>query len=116
MDFSYMGSGGFGTDQITSSTPMNYNMSDIFMTQSKIDEYVRRPIPMPDILPPEPQPVPVGNKKKEAFTVDDFPVITENMLIILLLVILVILCTMIYSTLKQTCEALKIISMMSTRK
>ena len=118
MDFSYMGGNEWGTDQISSATPMNFNNNDIFMTQPKIDKQLQYPVPRhmyPNprtqakfaLPPPRPQ-----SKGMESFVdqYGNYPQITENMLIILLLVILVVMCSMIYSTVKQTCETIKLMA------
>jgi hypothetical protein len=110
MDFSYMGGNEWNTDQISSSTAMNFDNNDIFMTQPKIDEQLRWPAPTHQYPNPEMQ-------MKYAPPHDGYvtsgsvpPQITENMLIILLLVILIVMCTMIYITVKQTCEAIKLLT------
>jgi hypothetical protein len=115
MDFSYMGGNEWGTDQILPSTPMNFNDSDIFMTQPVIDKQLRWPTPKHQYPHPEMQAkstLPTNQSNVEGFTDNygGYPQITENMLIILLLVILIVMCTMIYSTVKQTCEAIKLMT------
>ena len=110
MDFSYGNT--WGTDSISTSTPMNYDSSDLFVTQPKIGKVLQYPAvgqkyPNPvmekkAIMPPS---------KTEGFVTDmRSPDISENMLIILLLVVLIVLCTMIYSTVKQTCETMKLMA------
>ena len=119
MDFSYMGGNDFGTDQISSSTLMNYDMNDIFVTQPKINKQLQWPVPKhkyPDPVKKEKLVMSRQKNKMEGFTrygsglstYDDHNQITENMLIILLLVIVIVMCAMIYSTVKQTCETLKL--------
>lgn len=121
MDFSFMGGNEFGTDQIFAHNPVNYRDNEIFMTQPKIKKQVRWPVP--EHRYPNPESVPVfsvpHSKRKEGFTdqYGNYPQITENMLIILLLAILIVICTMIYSTVKQTCETLKLMtSILASRK
>jgi hypothetical protein len=114
MDFSFMGGNEFGTDQIFAHNPVNYNDNDIFMTQPKIKKQLMWPVPKHRY--PDPAVVPrfsVPPPQREEGFVDqygNYPQITENMLIILLLVILIVMCTMIYSTVKQTCETLKLMA------
>lgn len=115
MDFSFMGGNEFGTDQIFANNPVNYNDNDIFMTQPKIKKQLRWPVPKHRYPDPKAVPmfsVPSPPQHKESFVdqYGNYPQITENMLIILLLVILIVMCTMIYSTVKQTCETLKLMA------
>lgn len=91
-------------DEIHASTPINYDVSDIFIAQPKIKKELDWPV--------KSYKYPV---KKESFTQhreERFPQITENMLIIMLLVILVVMSTMIYTTVKQTCETLRLLTAM----
>lgn len=114
MDFNFVGGNEMGTDEIYSSTPMNYDASDIFMTQHKINTQLKWPAPTHTY--PNPQmarKISLPPRQSESFVVDKYggyPQLTENMLIILLLVILIIMCTMIYSTVKQTCETIKVLT------
>lgn len=113
-----MGGNEWGTDQITSSTPMNYDMNDIFITPSKIKKQLQWPVPTHKYPNPEatakfalpPQQIPFPRTERFVDQYGNYPQITENMLIILLLVILIVMCTMIYSTVKQTCETLKLMA------
>ena len=110
-----MGGNEFGTDQIFAHNPVNYNDNDIFMTQPKIKKQLQWPVPKHRYPDPKAVPrfsVPPPTQRKESFVdqYGNYPQITENMLIILLLVILIVMCTMIYSTVKQTCETLKLMA------
>ena len=114
MDFSFMGGNDFGTDQIFAHNPVSYGDNDIFMTPSKIKKQLQWPVPKHRY--PDPKAVPVFSlplpQRMENFVdqYGNYPQITENMLIILLLVILIVMCTMIHSTVKQTCETLKLMA------
>ena len=116
MDFSYTGGNEWGTDQIHAYNPLNYDDNNIFMTNNKINKQLQWPVPKHRYPDPKLEPkfsVPVNKKhagREEGFVdqYGNYPQITENMLIILLLVILIVMCTMIYSSVKQTCETLKI--------
>lgn len=115
MDFSFMGEHEIGTDQIFAHNPVNYSDNDIFMTQPKIKKQLRWPVPQHRYPDPKAAPkfsMPPPQQHKESFVdqYGNYPQITENMLIILLLVILIVMCTMIYSTVKQTCETLKLMA------
>jgi hypothetical protein len=103
----------WGTDQIHAFTPMNHNYSDLFYTAPKIKKEMQWPKPSykysvakPEVLKAPKAPT------KESFVDEygNYPIITENMLVILLLVLLVIMCTVIYSTVKQTCETMKLLA------
>jgi len=135
MDFSYVGGNDWGTDQIYAHNPVNYDDNDIFMTQPKIKKQLQWPVPKhrypnPKMTPKFSVPVKMHKGHNEGFLgskgeslqgfVDqygNYPQITENMLIILLLVILIVMCTMIYSTVKQTCETMKLMaSILASRR
>ena len=119
MDFSFDGGNTWSSDEISSSNPINYGTTDIFMTHPKINEQLRWPVhkyPNPTIkqqlqLPPQASQAPLL-QKNEGFSDGTDLQLTENMVIILLLVILVVMCTVIYSTVKQTTETLKLITSM----
>lgn len=112
MDFSAIGGAEWGTDQIYSN---NYgDNTDLFMTHPVIKKELSWPVesqkyPNPPVAPRYSMPV-----RSEGFINSNggYPPITENMLIILLLVILIVLCTMIYTTVKQTCDTLKLMTSM----
>lgn len=110
MDFSYAGGNEWGTDQISSTSTMNYDMNDIFVTQPKIKKQLQWPDPKNKY--PDPPLKAKLTMKQEGFVdqYGNYPQITENMLIILLLVILIVMCAMIYSTMSQTCETLKLMT------
>lgn len=125
MDFSFVGGNDWGTDQIYAHTPLNYNDNDIFMTQPKIKKQLQWPTsrhqyPNPNMTPKFSEGTDKMHKEYEEGFVDqygNYPQITENMLIILLLVILVVMCTIIYSTVKQTCETIKLMtSILASRR
>jgi hypothetical protein len=109
-----MGGNEFGTDQVFAHNPINYSDDDIFITQPKIKKQLQWPVP--NHRYPDPKAVPMFSvpppQHKEDFVdhYGNYPQITENMLIILLLVILIVMCTMIYSTIKQTCDTLKLMA------
>jgi hypothetical protein len=111
MDFSYMGGNVWGTDQVSSTTPMNYDMSDIFVTQPKIDKQLRWPVS--EYKMPNPQikeKIKIPKKREEGFVVGgEYIHMTENMLILLLLIILIIICSMVYSSVRETREMMKLV-------
>ena len=114
MAFTHIGGNTWGTDEISPTASGGTDMSDIFMTQPMIEKHQR--------WPPADRKYPTPNMKKKKIKspnrVDGFdndtrhtlPQMTDNMLMIVLLVILVVICTMIYSTVRQTCEHMKLIS------
>ena len=111
---SYSSNGSWGTDEITSHTPMNHNYTDLFYTAPRLAKEVRWPKPNHTFPMPKPKPAAEGfsgkwgaMEKVSGFE-NQSPMLTENMLIILLLVIVVIMCTVIYSTVKQTRETMKL--------
>jgi hypothetical protein len=109
MDFSYTGGNDWGTDQISSATSMNYDMSDIFVTQPKIDKQLRWPVPEYKIPDPRmEEKIKIPQKNVEGF-IGDYTNITENMLILLLLIMLIIICSMIYSSVRETREMMKLL-------
>lgn len=106
---------GWGTDQIASSNLLDFDNKDIFLTESKIPmdnmNFGSNKIPNPFEFKPGMQAKisPPHQKGVEGFSnYGKTPQITENMLIIILLVILIVMCTMIYSSVKQTCETIKL--------
>ena len=114
MDFSNIPGNGWGTDQISSTNPLNYTTNDMFVTEKVVTESLAWPATnnkytVPKVNRIDAPTVRAGNKGEHFIDMNgNLPKITENMIIILLLVILVVLCTMIYSTVKQTCEMMKI--------
>lgn len=124
MDFTFPGGNSWGTDAIVASTPLDYDSSDLFITQPKINTQLEWPVRGHNYPNPKmsrkfrlPDPHPSRQTTKESFVSEygTYPQITENMLIILLLVILIVMCTMIYSTVKQTCETMKLMAAMLAR-
>lgn len=124
MDFTFPGGNDWGTDTITASTPLDYDSGDLFITQQKINKNLEWPVRGHNYPNPEmsrkfrlPDPNPSRQTIKESFISDNntYPLLTENMLIILLLVVLIVMCTIIYSTVKQTCETMKLMVAMLSR-
>ena len=113
MDFSYNGGYGFGTDQLASNNIMNFNDNEIFVTQPKINKQLQWPSPTHKYPDPHVSPkstIPHKQNMEGFNTHDTYPQITENMLIILLLVVLIITCTMIYNSVRQMNETLKLMT------
>jgi hypothetical protein len=111
---------GWGTDEFIPTDISDYGMHDIHMSEKKIQQHVKYPVhtfpesyikpiskKMPTMLPE----VHDVSKKisVEGFVDPYMGSITEKTLIIILLVILVVMCTVIYQSIKQTQESIKLL-------
>jgi hypothetical protein len=109
----------WGTDEITSYTPMNHDYSNLFYTDKKIKNEIQWPKHTLNTPTQKPKPpLPSNNSKIENFVdvYGNYPAITENMLIIMLLVILILMCASVYHTVKQTHETIKmLVSIIATK-
>jgi hypothetical protein len=111
MDFSFNNS--WGTDEVYSTTPMNYRASVPLYTESAIEKEVKWPVPkykFPESQAPQKVKI-TKPQTKESFSLElpNNITITENMLILFMLIVLVVFCAVIYKTVKDTCETLKIV-------
>ena len=107
---------GWGTDEIAPIHILDHGMYDMHMTEKKIHDqviYPTRKLPDPVIKPMMAAPVHV---KPATDTVEGFVdaygagiPINEKTLIIMLLVILVVMCTVMYQSVKQTQETVKVL-------
>lgn len=108
MDFNI----GWGTDQIVPTKPKDYGMYDIFQSHSDIKkqiQYPKKTMPNPTIIEK-----PNKTKHKESFVSDILPntqdfQLNEKTILIMLSIILIILCTVMYQSVKQTQETMKLL-------
>lgn len=106
---------GWGTDEIAPTRISDYGMYDIYMPEKKIQQHVKFPThKYPDpVIKPKLAPVHVNKNEQniEGF-VDAYGTgipINEKTLMIMLLIILVVICTVMYQSIKQTQESIKVL-------
>lgn len=114
MDFNI----GWGTDEIAPVTIHDYGMYDNTMTNATIQKNIKYPThkyPDPKIQPSLVVDNLYQKQKKDVegfvgtYNNDNDGIINEKTLIIMLLVILVILCTVMYHSIKQTQETMRLL-------
>lgn len=103
----------WGTDEISSATPMDYYTNDIFVREDDIKKAIEWPVSKyPDPAMEKVATAPEGPPRAGGFAnyVEGFAdaKLTDNTLVIMLLVILVVLCTVMYNSIRQTQETIKL--------
>jgi hypothetical protein len=103
----------WGTDQIFSAPSAYNDTGNIFVTDEKVKKELSwPPRKQKHIIP---QYLPVENFEHIRYpNIDNM--LTENGVLMILLVILIIMCAMVYTTLKQTNDALIAITMMLNQR